>query len=239
MMRSLLLGVSLPVACLSAMSASAQRPSDVARTRATSTEYGDCVVARYTAIARDVILQEVPNDTIMDDHRRLLSVNCMGQATERDGSGIRFRGDSFRYMLAEGLVRLHYPTGGPTDFSTVPALVRPEIAPLDEAMVAGLSRRRQEEVRENHRVAVGIRTMALLGECVVRYAPEAVRAMALTDPASPEETAAMTAVQPAIAGCLPQGSTVRLNRAVVRGSLLVNYYRLAHAVQPVALSGRD
>ena len=222
-----------------ALPAQAQRGHGEAQLRATSIAYGDCVVRRYTARAQQVVLVELPNDRILDDHRRLISPDCMNDANNRDGSGIRFRADSFRTMLAEGLVRLHYPQSGPTDFSAVPRIDRPAIAPIDEAALARLSARRQAEAREEHRVAIGLRTLNMLSECVVRAVPDEVRALAQTDPHSAAETQGFAPVQPAIAACLPAETNVRLNRAVLRGALLLSYYRLAHAVQPVALPPRD
>ena len=226
------------LALAAALPAQAQRGSDEAQLRATSIAYGDCVVRRYTARAQQVGLVELPNDRILDDHRRLISTDCMNDANNRDGSGIRFRADSFRYMLAEGLVRLHYLESGPTDFSAVPRIDRPAIAPIDEAALARLSARRQAEAREEHRVALGLRTLNMLSECIVRTAPEEVRALAQTEPQSAAETQGFAPVQPAIAACLPADATVRLNRAVLRGALLLSYYRLAHAVQPVAPPSR-
>lgn len=216
--------------------ASAERPSDVARTREVSTDYGDCVVRRHTAMAVDSVLNELPNEEISERYWRLNSVSCIAVARTGGVDGLRFRGDSFRYMLAEGLVRLFYSTSGPVDFTALAPLERMPISPLDEAAVANMGRRRQEEVREAHRAAVGWRTMALLAECVVRRQPETVRTMALTDPVSPEETSVMSDLQPAIAECLPAGATVRFNRAVLRGALLLNYFRLANAVQPPILT---
>lgn len=227
-LATLALAIAAPVA------ASAQRPSDEARLRAIAADYADCVVARYPAMAVDSVVNDLPNDEIADRHRRLNSVSCMGDARTGNVGGVSFAGDTFRYMLAEGLVRLHYRTTGPTDLSAVPALERRPVAPLDEAALATMNDRRAQEVRDRHAGAMGLRTMALLGECVARRNPDTVRGLALTTPASPEEAAAFRTVQPAIASCLPVGATVRLNRGTVRGALLLNYYRLAYAAQPPA-----
>lgn len=226
--------VALMIAIAVPAAANQERPSDVARLRAVATDYADCVVARYPAMAVDSVVNDLPNDEISERHRRLNSVSCMGDARTGNVSGVAFRGDTFRYMLAEGLVRLHYATSGPTDFAAVPALERRPVTPLDETALATMNHRRAQEIRDSHATAMGLRTMAMLGECVARRNPEAVRGLALTQPATPEESAALATVQPAIGSCLPTGATVRLNRAIIRGSLLHNYYRLAHAAQPPA-----
>lgn len=209
------------------------------RLREASLAYGDCVVRRNAVAARQVVLAEVPNDDIREDYRRLISTDCMSDAGRGGVAGILFRADSFRYMLAEGLVRLDYRASGPIDFTAVPRIDRPPVAALDEEELAGMGRRRQAELRESHRLATALRAMALLAECVARAAPEGVRSLALSEPQSADETQRFAVVQPAIAACLPPGESVRLDRSVLRGALLLNYYRLAHAVQPVAIAARD
>lgn len=207
--------------------------------RSVASDYADCIVARFTPQSVDAVVNDLPNTEIMNRYRRLISIDCMGRANERDGSGIRFVGDTFRYMLGEGLVRLHYPASGPTDFAAVPPLVRVPVPPLDEARLATLSERRQQEERERHTSRVGFRAAAILGECVARLEPEASRRVAFTQPASAEEGTALMALRQALAACLPTGQTVRVSRETMRGAVLFNYYRLAHAAQPPVIAVAD
>lgn len=192
--------------------------------------YADCIVSRNTRQAVDIVINYVPGVAIFDRHRRLNSVQCMDEAGGE--YGVRFTGDAFRYMLAEGLVRLHYRNEGPTDFSAVAPLAHQQVGPLDEARLSTLSESEQREVREGHAREMSLRAAAMLGECVARIEPDAVRRVALTIPNSAEEGQALTTLRPAVAACLPPDTTIRLSRTSMRGALLLAYYRLAYVAQP-------
>lgn len=69
----------------------------------------------------------------------------------------------------------------------------------------------------------------MLGECVVRSAPGSVEALLRTPIASPQEDAALRALHMALGRCVAQGATYSLSPEVVRGTLALAYYRLAHA----------
>lgn len=209
------------------------------RVRNVASAYADCIVTRYPSQSVDVLINDLPNSEVMDRYRRLNSSHCMGRANGRDGSGIRFVGDAFRYMLAEGLVRLHYPVAGPTDFAGVPALAREPLPELDEAWLANLGERRQQEERERHSRLVGYRGAAIIGECIARREPESARRLAFTDPAGAEEGTALMALRPALSACIPAGQSLRISRETMRGAILFNYYRLAHAAQPPVIAAAD
>ena len=53
----------------------------------------------------------------------------------------------------------------------------------------------------------------------------------MTAPDSAEEAARFGALRPALAHCLSEGETLRSGKAALRGSIAVNYYRLAHAAR--------
>ncbi len=210
--------------------------------RATSLDYGDCVVARYPQDAEQVVLLQLDNDQIARRYRRLNNMGCMGRATERTATGgVRYSGDNFRYMLSEALVRMHFATVAAPDFGTVPPLSRPPVeepaidSPSGESQLR-LSLRRREEASANYAERRAFDIMSRLGECVARSAPEATPLLALTDVGTPGEIAALAALRPAIAQCIPPGTTIRLRPAHVRGATLMNYFRLARAAQAAAQS---
>lgn len=178
------------------------------------------------------MVNNVPNNEILSRFRRLDSINCMSRVSDGEGGGISFGGDTFRYMLADGLVRLHYGNAGPDDFADVPPLTFAPVPPLDEAALSQMGEQQQTEQRNRHRMQMASRVVAILGDCTARAQPESVRRIALTEPASPEEGEALLALRPALGGCLPADSSVRLSREILRGALLFGYYRLAHAAQP-------
>jgi len=67
------------------------------------------------------------------------------------------------------------------------------------------------------------------GECVVRVNPAAVRALLLSRPETDEERTRFTALSTAFGTCLPEGQTLSFGKLPLRGTLAVNYYRLAMA----------
>ena len=67
------------------------------------------------------------------------------------------------------------------------------------------------------------------GECVVRTAPEETTRFLHTGVATREEESSFQALGPAFSSCLFAGQTAKFSREVVRGSVAINYYRLAHA----------
>lgn len=213
---------------VSAQSASTSR-EDTARAREVASEYADCVVNRHRDTAVDVTIHSYDSDEFRSRLDNLVNANCMDRARRTLTWGLQFRGNAFRYMLAEGLVRHDYAQAGPQSFGAVPPLERIPVLPLDEAELSRLSESDQTARRAAHRADQDQLALSTVAECTARLAPEATRLIGLTEPNSVEETSAIAAVQPAIGECLPIGTSLRLSRIAVRGELLLNYYRLAYA----------
>jgi|TARA_R100000049_G_C1953024_1_gene102579 hypothetical protein len=71
-------------------------------------------------------------------------------------------------------------------------------------------------------------TMALrLGECVARANPAGARAVFATRIDSSDEIEALQALGGEIAGCVPEGREVAIDRTSLRAGLAITYYRLA------------
>jgi hypothetical protein len=64
---------------------------------------------------------------------------------------------------------------------------------------------------------------------VVRVNPAAARTLLLTRPESAEEKAAFATMNLAFATCLPEGVTMSFGKTALRGTVAMNYYRLAKA----------
>lgn len=67
----------------------------------------------------------------------------------------------------------------------------------------------------------------LMAFCTVRAAPAQVAALFATRPTSAEEVAAIHALTPQVAQCLPAGATGHFNRAALRSILDLAAYRLS------------
>ena len=66
---------------------------------------------------------------------------------------------------------------------------------------------------------------------MVRVDPAAARALLLTMPESPEENARFAAMGTTFGSCLAEGETLKLGKLALRGTMAINYYRLAKAAQ--------
>lgn len=74
--------------------------------------------------------------------------------------------------------------------------------------------------------------------CVVRAEPTKSQSLFRTDPTSREELAALQAIGPTLAGCIPSGQKMAVNRQGVRAILALAAYRLTRADAPVTAFAR-
>ena len=75
----------------------------------------------------------------------------------------------------------------------------------------------------------GFSYLSRYGECVVRADPAGSRALLAAKPETPEEASRFAALRLALATCLPEGHTLEFGKLALRGTIAVNYYRLAKA----------
>ena len=71
--------------------------------------------------------------------------------------------------------------------------------------------------------------LSMVGECAVRANPSGARDLLKARLNSKDEDAAVQALMPAFASCLAKGVQVHFNILSLRGTVAVNYYRLALA----------
>jgi hypothetical protein len=69
------------------------------------------------------------------------------------------------------------------------------------------------------------------GECIVRADTAGAKALLLATPDSADEAARFAALGPSLSRCLPEGTTLRFGKVTLRGSVAINYYRLAYAAR--------
>jgi len=93
---------------------------------------------------------------------------------------------------------------------------------LERDGVKDLSARISGEVRITARDDVEFTAL-----CVVRMAPDAVAALFATEPTSAAEKTALSAITPALPGCVRGGLTVKFNRHGLRAVLALAAYRIA------------
>ena len=187
-------------------------------------DFARCVVKKRGNQAEAALMANATNREISADYRRLIDSNCM-----RSNSGMVFKNDLFRYALADALVNEQFNAEGPDDFSDRAPLEH--VAAPTQAQIDGeLTKIRGEKARQRHQESnaqlIVNRWLSQFGECVVRHDPVKSRQWLLSNPGTPEETASINALQPAFNACLGSG-TLTFNRTVMRGTVALNYFRLA------------
>lgn len=234
----------LLVACAFAGTAQASaQPEDWApadystkETRALTHAYAQCVVKRQAAKASEAIVANIGNSAILRDYPMLIRGECLSREV-RQPTRMGFTGDLYRYALADALVNRELAAQPAPDLAAVPKLVHHEAGEPPQAVDAKgrkLGKRKLEAAQERYGHAVAFAFLSRYGECVVRADTAGAKALLLTTPDSAEEASGFTALRPAMARCLPEGQTLRSGKVALRGSIAVNYYRLAHLARTSA-----
>ena len=207
-------------------------------TRALMHGYARCVVGKRQAKASEALLRNVDNATLLRDYRSLIIGDCLiSQKGIRsdvriDSVKMSFEGDLYRYALADALVSKELAGAPAPDLSAVAKLDHRLPGPAPQRVSSkgkALSQKKYDALRKDYEENYAFSYLSAYGECVVRNAPAQARALLLTVPDSPEEKSSFDALQPALAECLPEGSTLRFGKTSLRGTIAINYYRLARA----------
>jgi hypothetical protein len=179
------------------------------------------------------LLANIDNETLLKKYSQLIIGQCLVQETHAS-SKMSFKGDLYRYALADALFRREFAAQPVADLAAAPAIAQrepgPEPQPVD-GKGRKLSKQRYRAAVKDHEMQVAFAFLSRYGECVVRHAPADSKALLMAKPDSAEEWARFTALQPVFSACMPEGHTVRLGRVALRGSIAINYYRLAHVVR--------
>jgi hypothetical protein len=201
-------------------------------TRRLMFDYAKCVVGRREAMASQAILANVDNGAIMKSYPKLIDGACLVRETHAD-SKMSFKGDLYRYALADALVNRQLANVPAPNLANAPPLPQRAISDEPKPPAANSSKseqRKYEAALRNYEQEQGFRALTAYGECIVRTDTAGARTLLLTAPETPAEAAGFTAIHPALEQCLPEGETLAFGKVVLRGSIAVNYYRLAKAV---------
>lgn len=234
----------LPVAAAMTLATDPAFSDDSAKERALLrklvSEYAACVVKSHYTEASEAIIAISNNDEITGRYARLIDSNCLARVSKTEVD-LRFPDDTLRNALADALVNTDFATHGEVSFANrLPLAQPPEIAPekVAEVLAKTKSEQKRKELQEKYRNQNTLSWVSRFGECVVRQDPEGSRYWLLTPPETPEETSRIAALQPAFGACLGSGK-VKFTRFIMRGTVAINYYRLAKAtIVPTAGSVR-
>jgi hypothetical protein len=237
-MRSVL--VLVPVAAIAFSQAWAANPYtelSPKETRQIAYDYAQCVIGRHFASASAALLSDTDNNAMMKAHRDLIDGDCLARAMH-GGAQMKFPGDLYRYALADALITREFAAAPVIDPSNAPPLQRrspPDPPGSLRANASKGAKAKYQDAMKNFDEAQSFRVLGEYGECVVRTNPAAAKALLLTHVETPGEASAFDALRPALAECLPEGKTLALGKLVLRGTIAVNYYRLAHATDATTL----
>lgn len=210
------------------LAAATPQPSiDPVKVRDIAQKFASCAVKRQPDLAARYVL----NDAAWlekREFRKLFDPDCVptnGMSFTAIAGGRR----QMSFALAEALVRRQYPSA---------ATVRvADAAPLDHALspLEPLSPSGKpwtaEALEDLERSRAAHRAISMLGECVVRANPAAAHGLLLTEPGSDMENRYLQALQPAAGGCVEKGAALSLTKYSLRGTIALNFYRLAKALQ--------
>lgn len=208
-----------------ALAAAGPRDLSTEDSREVMRDFSRCM-AKHHAKEATAIVNWDPADQTPEGFYRLFKSDCM----PRGGiSGLQMRGKltHYRYALAEALLLRTYRDAMPAGVATAEPLSHPAIpvgAPIP-AKWRGDAAEWQEQVALSQAYAY----VSAFGECLVRTAPDQAWALLKTEVVSKGEQAALEALAPAMSGCVSKGQQVELNKFNVRGSIALNFYRLAMA----------
>jgi hypothetical protein len=204
---------------------------DEDKTRKVQAEYGDCVVKKQPAAAREFVITPWFEPGAL---RRILPKVgdswCLLAASASFGSEMRFPGDTMRYALADALVRREFASASPSLKDAGP-IVQPVLDESEYVPRSGRKAKQSElnELAENRQKRIATIYLAHFGECVVRSDPANSYALLMAEPDSVQEGAAFKAMRPTFGGCLAAGEKLEFSKSTLRGTIAMNYYRLAHA----------
>ena len=182
----------------------------IKETRRLIYDYAKCVVDRRPTLASQAILSNVDNGTILKSYPKLIDGECLVRNTHAN-SKMSFKGDLYRYALADALVNRELAKAPVPDLANIPPLAQRPVPDQPEPLAPNsrkAERRAYEAALRDYEQARAFRALTAYGECVVRTDTAGSRALLLSAPETPAETASFAAVHPALEQCLPEGQTL-------------------------------
>ena len=189
--------------------------------------YATCIVRFHKEDAKAALLENDDNVQLYSRHRNLIDPSCLPSGVE-----FQFRGDHLRYALAEALILRDFKDRGPSDFADRAPLTQlrfPDaIRPDGSFEYAGISIP-GSRAQDAYNTLLAAAELSRYGECIVRAKPAEARLWALAEPDSSEEPSRIADLAATFDACLvPPGATLKIPRETLRGSVALNYYRLAY-----------
>lgn len=174
--------------------------------RRTTREFGVCVLKRFPKYGERLALEPVHTDEYDKMLKRMVIDDCLSAGE------LTFPLNVVRSAVIEALYIEEFGRSGPTEFS--------QVAPID--YLAGYP----ADLPGNARNIVAL---AKFGDCVTRKDPVNARALAVSNPGSPEEIQRFRFLSPSFNSCVIQGEKLTFSRSVIRGAVSEGLFRLSWA----------
>lgn len=221
-----LFGRLLAIVALLCSTAAQARKDDRAEVRKVGQEFAQCVVKKRSELAREFIRTYMPGDDLPSRATRLMDGDCLVRALDGDGGDMSFPVSTFHNTLAEELMRLDHPVFVSLPMVELPALRHADIKDANSFTTKHKGKRAQRD-RDAFDDGRFDAVMSRIGECVVRTDQAKAFALLQTEITTADEMAKLKTLSPVIGGCLPEGTTIRLDAGYIRGVVARSYWRLA------------
>jgi hypothetical protein len=211
---------------------------DSKETREIQAKFAECAVEKNPASARRMVLDANLSDPAWTrTFERVADRHCLaGKIEGHDWVRLTFPLDTMRYLLADALVRREFHSGLPSSIANAAPLEQPTFGQARFQFHGGknLKVSQSDQLRASQEIRAGLVFITQFGECLARAHPAKSHALLMTQPASVEERAVFQQLVPEFASCLPSGQKLEFNKATLRGTIAMNFYRLAHAMHVTA-----
>ena len=204
-------------------------PAD--QTRQILERFAECGAKKFPKLAHEMVL-DAAKVTVDQKYLKIADPDCLIWATSYQFGMVQLKlsPESLRSAVASELVKRDLSSFDPKDIEAAAPLAKPSLDPADYVPKAGSKIRSKQEdydkAKERDSAAIWLFGF---GECAVRADPAGARSLLQTKVNSDQELQALRAMLPAFGSCLDQGHKLGTDRASLRGTIAVNYYRLAFA----------
>jgi hypothetical protein len=223
-MRSMIVIIGIATSLAANPRTNVQTFSSETETRRVAYQYATCAVNRHLGAASKAVLRNVDSLILRTHFSALIDPVCL------DRGRLVFPGEFYIYALADALVARELKVAPVPDLSNVPPLERRSIPTFTD-----LKRKFGYDAALQATYDADVfGALDEFGECVVRKSPADAKALLMTEPGSAAEPADFDALQPGLSECAPEGKTMEFRRVQLRGTIALNYYRLAHAALQIA-----
>ncbi len=231
----MLAGILLLAAWVAPASAAPEPDYSAAETRKMMYNFGLCMAEHDRAKASQIVLSIAEEVELIPILRSMRGPECLREAA-RQSVTMNFPGDMIRYAMADALFAVDLRGLTSQNFAAVPRLRHREVDESKYRPKPGkkTAKRQLEDMERRRMQALAYAYFSRFGECVVRADAGNAHALLMTQPATVEEARGFAALAPAFGNCLVAGKQFAANRMVMRGSIAINYYRLATAARNAA-----